>query len=99
MLFFKKAGTNTLINYSTMILNPAAGKEGFLSYQNSMPIGTSGTFLAISAKEGKFYAEMKDVTFVTPAAGKDFISYSFSLSEVSETQLLNLINQMSTKEI
>lgn len=97
MLFFKKAGTNTLINYSAMILNPAPGKEGFLSYQNSMPIGTSGTFLAMSAKNGKFYAELKDVTFGAPVAGKDFISYSFSLSEVSETQLLNLINLVNTK--
>ncbi|WP_114790333.1 hypothetical protein U0035_13690 [Niabella yanshanensis] len=97
MLFFKKAGTNTLINYSVMILNPAAGKEGFLSYQNSMPIGTSGTFLAMSAKNGKFYAELKDVTFGAPVSGKDFISYSFSLSEVSETQLLNLINLVNTK--
>ncbi len=97
MLFFKKAGTNTLINYSVMILNPAPGKEGFLSYQNSMPIGTSGTFLAMSAKDGKFYAELKDVTFGAPAAGKDFISYNFSLTEVSETELLNLINQVNTK--
>lgn len=97
MLFFKKAGTNTLINYSVMILNPAPGKEGFLSYQNSMPIGTSGTFLAMSAKDGKFYAEMRDVTFGAPPAGKDFISYNFSLTEVSETQLLNLINQINTK--
>ncbi len=97
MLFFKKAGTNTLINYSTMILNPAPAKEGFLSYQNSMPIGTSGTFLAISAKDGKLYAELKEATFGAPAAGKDFISYSFSLREVSETQLLNLINLVNTK--
>lgn len=97
MLFFKKAGTNTLINYSVMILNPAPGKEGFLSYQNSMPIGTSGTFLAMSAKDGKFYAELRDVTFGAPAPGKDFISYSFSLTEVSEAQLLNLINQVNSK--
>ena len=62
-----------------------------------MPIGTSGTFLAMSAKDGKFYAEMRDVTFGAPPAGKDFISYNFSLTEVSETQLLNLINQINTK--
>ncbi|GAB3006806.1 hypothetical protein GCM10027051_02900 [Niabella terrae] len=97
MLLFKTAGTNSLIKLYNTIMLPAAGKEGFLSYQNTIPIGQEGTFLAISARNGKFYAEMRDVTIGTPDSGKDYVAFSFNLAEVSESQLLNLINQMSTK--
>lgn len=97
MLFFKTKGTNTLVKLYNVIFNPAAGKEGLLSYQNMMPIGQEGTFLAISTKDGKFYAEMRDVTVPSPDAGKNYVAYTFNFSEVSETQLLNLINQMNTK--
>lgn len=97
MLFFKTAGTNTLVKLYNVIFNPVAGKEGLLSYQNMMPIGQVGTFLAISTKNGKFYAEMRDVTIAAPNAGNTYTGYTFNLSEVSEAQLLNLINQMNTK--
>lgn len=97
LLFFKTKGTNTLIKLYNVIFNPAPGKEGLLSYQNAIPVGQEGTFLAMSAKDGKFYAEMRDVTIPAPNAGKTYAGFTFNLSEVSETQLLNMINQMSTK--
>jgi len=97
MLFFKTAGTNTLVKLYNAIFMPAPGKEGMLSYQNSIPVGQEGTFLAISAKNGKFYAEMRDVTIPAPAAGKTYAAFTFNMNEVSESQLLSLINQMSTK--
>ena len=56
MLFFKTKNTNTLIKLYNVIFTPAPGKEGLLSYQNSIPIGQEGTLLALSAKNGKFYA-------------------------------------------
>lgn len=97
MLFFKVAGNNTLVKLYNTIFQPAAGKEGFISYQNIFPVGIQGTFLAISAKNEKFYAEMRDVTISTPAAGKNYVGFDFNLTEVTETQLLSLINQMNTK--
>ncbi|WP_346235955.1 hypothetical protein ABDK00_017915 [Niabella insulamsoli] len=97
LLFFKTKGSNTLIKMYNVILAPDAGKEGLLSYQNSIPVGQEGTFLAMSAKNGKFYAAMRDVTIPAPASGKTFAGFSFNLSEVSESQLLSLINQMNTK--
>ena len=97
LLFFKTKSTNTLIKLYNAIFMPAPGKEGLLSYQESIPIGQEGTFLAISAKNNKLYAEMRDVTIPAPDAGKDYVGFTFNLTEVSETQLLNLINQMSTK--
>lgn len=97
MLFFKTKNTNTLVKLYNLIFNPIAGKEGLLSYQNMMPIGQEGTFLAITTKNGKFYAEMRDVTIGTPEAGKNYVGYTFNFTEVSETQLLNLINQMNSK--
>ncbi|MBZ4189517.1 hypothetical protein [Niabella beijingensis] len=95
-LFFKVAGVNTIVKLYNPIFNPIAGKEGLLSYQNSIPEGVNGTFLAMSAVNGKFYAEMRDVT-ITPAAGKNFMGITFNLQEVSETQLLQLIQQMNSK--
>jgi hypothetical protein len=97
MLFFKTKTTNTLIRFTVSILNAAPGKDGFLSYQNSIPIGQEGTFLAITSKDDKFYAEMKDVTIGTPAAGTTFFGVDFNMTEVSESGLLNLINQLNTK--
>lgn len=97
MLYFKPRGNNTLVKLYNVIFNPAAGKEGLLSYQNMMPIGLEGTFLAITTQNGKFYAEMRDVTIGTPDSGKNYVAFTFNFSEVSETQLLNLINQMNSK--
>ncbi|WP_300601817.1 hypothetical protein [Niabella sp.] len=95
-LFFKVSGVNTLVKLYNPIFNPIAGKEGLLSYQSSIPIGATGTFLAMSTVNGKFYAEMRDVT-IAQDAGKNFMGITFNLQEVSEAQLLQLIQQMNTK--
>ena len=97
MLFFKTKGANTLVKLYNTILNPVTGKEGFLSYQNTMPIGQQGTFLAISTRNEKFYAEMRDVTIGAPETGKNYVGFTFNFTEVSEAQLLNMINQMNNK--
>lgn len=97
MLFFKTKTTNTLIRFTVSILNPAPGKDGFLSYQNSIPVGQEGTFLAITSKDDKFYAELKDVTIGTPASGTNFFGVDFNMTEVTESGLLSLINQLDTK--
>lgn len=97
MLFFKTKTTNTLIRFTVSILNAAPGKDGFLSYQNSIPVGQEGSFLAITSKDDKFYAELKDVTIGTPAAGTTFFGVDFNMTEVSESGLLNLINQLNSK--
>jgi hypothetical protein len=97
MLFFKVRNQNTVVKLYNTIFQPSAGKEGFLSYQNTFTVGEQGTFLAISAKDNKFYAEMRDVTIPAPAAGKNYVPYTFNLQEVSQSQLLSLIQQMNTK--
>ncbi|MBX9782359.1 MAG: hypothetical protein K2X48_03600 [Chitinophagaceae bacterium] len=97
MLFFKVKQQNTLIKLYNKIITSVPGKEGLLSYQNSFPVGIEGTFLAITFKGGKVYAEMKDVTVGSPAIGKTYYPVSFVLSEVSEAQLLSLIQQLNTK--
>ncbi|MRG44896.1 hypothetical protein GFS24_07215 [Chitinophaga sp. SYP-B3965] len=97
MLFFKPKNENSLVKLYNVILNAPAGKKGFHSYQTSIPIGLEGTFLAISAVNGKFYAEMKDVTIAAPLAGKTYTGVTFDPQEVSETALLTLINQLNSK--
>ncbi|NSL90071.1 hypothetical protein ECE50_024765 [Chitinophaga sp. Mgbs1] len=97
MLFFKPRGRNTLIKFYNVIMQPAAGKEGFHSYQTSIPVGLQGTFLAISAVNGQYYAEQKDVTIAAPAAGDNYSSVSFNLQPVDANGLLGLINSMDGK--
>ncbi len=96
-VFFKLKGENTLIKLYDVIMNPATGKEGFLSYQNSFPEGSEGSFLAISAKDDKFYAQLKENVTVSPESGKNYFGLQFDMQEVSESQLLALINDMKNK--
>lgn len=97
LLFFKTRATNTLVKYHQFILNPTAGKEGFLSYQGKIPVGQEGTFLAISALGDKLYAETRDLALPEPQSGRNFVSISFKLAEVTEPQLLALIQQLNKK--
>jgi hypothetical protein len=95
-LFFKPKGQNILVKLYNLIVAPTAGKEGFYSYENMMPIGMEGTFLAISIIDGKFYADMKDAT-IANSAGKTFMGISFSPVEISEADLLAKIASINTK--
>lgn len=97
MLFFKQKNQNTLIKLYNVIVNAPAGKEGLLSYQQSFTVGMEGTFLAISSKNGKFYAHMKDVTIPAPNGTDNYVGIDFAPQEVSEVALIGLINQMNSK--
>jgi hypothetical protein len=96
-LFFKPKNLNTLVKLYNVIVNPTAGKEGFYSRINGFPIGLEGTFLAISMLNGKFYADMKEVTIAAPVAGKTFTGITFSPVEVTEVELLAKINSLNSK--
>ncbi|SHL35206.1 hypothetical protein SAMN05444266_10346 [Chitinophaga jiangningensis] len=97
MLFFKPAGINSVIKFYNTIFTPPAGFEGFLSYQNSIPIGQAGTFLAISSIGGQFYAEQKDVVIPAPPAGQNYTTFTFNPAPVTSAQLIALITSMNTK--
>ncbi len=97
ILFFKPHNQNTLIRLYDVILNAPAGFEGFYSYQSSMPIGMQGTFLAMSTINGKFYADMKDVTIPAPTGSNNYTTFSFDPQEVSENTMVSLITQMNSK--
>jgi len=97
ILFFKPHNQNTLIRLYDIILNAPAGYQGFYSYQQSMPIGMQGTFLAMSTINGKFYADMKDVTIPAPSGSNNYTTFTFDPQEVSESAMVNMITQMNTK--
>ncbi len=97
MLFFKPHNQNTLIKLYDIILNATGSYQGFLSYQASMPVGLQGTFLAMSTQNGKFYADMKDVTIAAPSGSNNYTTLSFDPQEVSESAMVNLILQLNTK--
>ncbi|MBS1661627.1 MAG: hypothetical protein JST68_11330 [Bacteroidetes bacterium] len=97
MLFFKPRNQNTLIKLYDIILNATGNHQGFYSYQASMPIGMEGTFLAMSTENGKFYADMKDVTIAAPVGTNNYTTLSFDPVEVSESAMVNLILQLNNK--
>lgn len=97
MLYFKPTGINSIIKFYNTIFTPPAGFEGFLSYQNSIPVGQSGTFLAISSIGGQFYAEQKTVTISAPAAGNNYTTITFNPAPITASALVSLISSMNTK--
>ncbi len=95
-LFFKPNNLNSVIKLSTPIFQPDPGFEGFLSYQNLIPIGMVGSFIAITSKDGKLYAELKTNTTVpAPATGNNYSTLNFTMTEVTESELLNLIQSIN----
>lgn len=96
MLYFKPKGINSIVKLYNIILDAPEAFQGFHSYQNSIPVGMEGTFLAMSSKKGKFYAETKTVTIANPGSAT-YVPISFNLQEVSSNQLLSLINDMKSK--
>ena len=97
ILFFKPHNQNTVIRLYDIILNAPVGYQGFYSYQNSMPIGMQGTFLAMSNVNGKFYADMKDVTIAAPGGSNNYTTFTFDPQEVSESTMASMILSMNTK--
>lgn len=96
MLFFKPSGVNTVVKLYNVILNAPVGRQGLLSYQNSMPVGQSGTFLAITALNGNFYAQKLPVNIPAPPGGQNYVAINFSLSPVTPAALVALIQSMDT---
>ncbi len=97
LLFFKTSKTNTLVKLCTNILAGPNDKKGYLSYQNSFPIGIKGTFIAIVYKGGKFYTYITDEMTIAPETGKTFIGIDFTLAVRTEAQLLADIQSMNLK--
>ncbi|MCF6404536.1 hypothetical protein L3C95_16690 [Chitinophaga filiformis] len=97
MLFFKPRNINSVIKFSNLILDAPDGFKGFLSYQNVVPVGQEGTFLAITALNGQFYAELKDVVIDAPAAGTNYSPVTFDLQPVSGSDLLALIAELNNR--
>jgi hypothetical protein len=95
MCFFKPEGKNSVVKLYTTIIDAPKGKEGFLSYQNSMPVGVKGTFFVMVTKDEKFYCQSKSVTITAPEAGKDYTPIGFQLKEVTEKELLDAIKALN----
>lgn len=95
MLYFRPAGQNTIVKFYNTIFTPPAGFAGFLSYQNMIPIGQAGTFLAISSIGGVFYAEKKTVTIAAPAPGNNYSTVTFNPAPISASALAALITSMN----
>jgi hypothetical protein len=94
-VFFKPRGLNSVIKLYNTILNPPAGREGFHSYQSTIPVGMDGTLLAYSVIDGKFYVESRSITIPSPTNG--FVGLSFAPQEVSESTFLAAIQGLDAQ--
>ena len=66
VFYFKPLKINALIKFYQPILNAPTNKSGFYSEENSLPIGTRGTLIAVSFKEGKLYSAQQNITITAP---------------------------------
>ncbi len=95
MVLCKPLSINSVTKLYHHILDAPAGYKGMLSTQNNMPVGEACDFLAITAKDGKFYAELKsNQNIPAPATGDNYSTLSFNMQEVSEAQLLSMIQSL-----
>lgn len=97
MLFFKPRNINSVVKFFNIILNAPAGFKGFLSYQTIIPVGQQGTFLAITALNGQFYAQLLDATIAAPASGTNYTPVSFNLQPVTASQLVSMIADLNNR--
>ncbi len=70
VVYFKPLKINALIKFYQPILNAPINKSGFYSEENSLPVGTKGTLIAVSFKDGKLYAAQQSITINAPQ-GRD----------------------------
>lgn len=97
MLFFKPRNINSVIKFYNIILDAPTGFKGFLSYQNIVPVGQQGTFLAVTALNGQFYAQLKDVIIGAPAPGTNYSPVAFNLVPVSGADVLAMIADLNNR--
>ncbi|MFN8283311.1 MAG: hypothetical protein U0U67_08865 [Chitinophagales bacterium] len=93
-VYYKPKARNILVKVTNPILNAIPTKEGFYTNDNLSPIGLDGKFIAFSIINGKYYAEVKTAIIPAPAAGKTYSALSFDPVEVTETQLLAMIQSL-----
>ena len=90
VVYFKPLTINALIKFYQPILNAPTDKSGFYSEQNSLPIGTRGTLIAVSFKDGKLYCAEQNVTINAPR-GREKAAF-FTLNPVETTPSVFLTN-------
>lgn len=95
-VYFKPKGRNILIKVPNPILNAIPTKEGFYTNENLSPIGLDGKFIAFSVKDGKYFAEVKTAIIPAPESGKTYSVLTFNPIEVTEIQLLAMIQSLKS---
>ncbi len=96
MVICRPLAINGVTKFYQYILDAPDGYKGMLSQQNTMPVGAACDFLAITAKGGKLYAELKSNKAIpAPAASNNYSTLNFNMQEVSEAQLLSMIQSLN----
>ena len=94
-VFFKPDGFNGLIKFYNPILTNEVNKQGFHSYENTIPVGMTGKLLAVTTTNGRFFIDLQTVTILEPALGKPFVSFTVQPIEMSKAQFLETINRLN----
>ncbi len=93
-VYYKPKALNILIKVPNPIMNAIPTKEGFYSNENLSPVGLDAKFIAFSIKDGKYYAEVKTALIPAKQPGKTYSALTFNPVEVTETQLLTMIQSL-----
>jgi DNA-binding beta-propeller fold protein YncE len=93
-VYFKPANVNALIKFYQPILNAPLNKSGFYSEENSLPIGTRGTLIAVSFENGKLYVDQRDITVQAPQNGEKAVFFALHPVETDPSVFLSNLGSL-----
>jgi hypothetical protein len=88
-VYFKPLNINALIKFYQPILNAPTNKAGFYSEENSLPIGTKGTLIAVSFQNGKLYVDQQNITINAPRNSEKAAFFTLHPVEKDPSVFLN----------
>jgi hypothetical protein len=88
-VYFKPLNINALIKFYQPILNAPINKAGFYSEENSLPIGTKGTLIAVSFQNGKLYVDQQNITINAPRNNEKAVFFTLHPVERDPSVFLN----------
>lgn len=93
-VFFKPEGFNGLLKFYNPILTDEVNKQGFYSYENSLPVGMRGKLLAFTYFEGHFFMDLKTIEITAPTLGRNFMPLTVNPVEVSKADFMAAVESL-----
>jgi hypothetical protein len=94
VVYFKPLAINALIKFYQPILNAPTNKSGFYSEENSLPIGTRGTLIVVSFKDGKLYSAQQAIAINAPRSNEKAAFFTLNLVETTPSVFLTHLGNL-----